>query len=359
MFSNTNTVLSSVKLLLHAILTLFLISLPTATTTAENSEPQTLKQIKIDQFKYKIYDSIPNQDSLLPEFDDSQWELQHAGYGQQFWKLGPMNYHEATYELDTKILKATQFSSKRGFLAKWRNVYWEPYYFSWEEGSPSLDLGSSTDSFNLTPHKEMIVLGKLESTEKELKITEEPQGTIYFLRSAILVDEDCSAQLKMSDYAPSYIWISGEQISLKEKTVQLKKGLKKYTDKHVDINIAEIKQPDMDATLVAENIAAQLERRVAFRRAMKQAVSRTIRMGAKGIKVTVGGRLGGAEIARSESYREGSIPLHTLRADIDYGTAEAHTTYGRLGVKVWIFKGEVLPEKKTAVQAETVEGSED
>ena len=140
---------------------------------------------------------------------------------------------------------------------------------------------------------------------------------------------------------------------------QLKKGLKKYTDKHVDINIAEIKQPDMDATLVAENIASQLERRVAFRRAMKQAVSRTIRMGAKGIKVTVGGRLGGAEIARSESYREGSIPLHTLRADIDYGTAEAHTTYGRLGVKVWIFKGEVLPEKKLAAQAEAVEGSED
>lgn len=139
----------------------------------------------------------------------------------------------------------------------------------------------------------------------------------------------------------------------------LKKGLKKYTDKHVDINIAEIKQPDMDATLVAENIASQLERRVAFRRAMKQAVSRTIRMGAKGIKVTVGGRLGGAEIARSESYREGSIPLHTLRADIDYGTAEAHTTYGRLGVKVWIFKGEVLPEKKLAAQAEAVEGSED
>ena len=145
---------------------------------------------------------------------------------------------------------------------------------------------------------------------------------------------------------------------------QLKKGLKKYTDKHVDINIAEIKQADMDATLVAENIAGQLERRigfrrVAFRRAMKQAVSRTIRMGAKGIKVTVGGRLGGAEIARSESYREGSIPLHTLRADIDYGTAEAHTTYGRLGVKVWIFKGEVLPEKKLAAQAEAVEGSED
>ena len=139
---------------------------------------------------------------------------------------------------------------------------------------------------------------------------------------------------------------------------QIKNQLKKFTAKHVDINIAEIKQPDMDSTLVAENIAAQLERRIAFRRAMKQAVSRTMRMGAKGIKIMCGGRLGGAEIARSESYREGSIPLHTLRADIDYGTAEAHTTYGRIGVKVWIFKGEVLPEKKRPEAAAAVEGSE-
>ena len=138
----------------------------------------------------------------------------------------------------------------------------------------------------------------------------------------------------------------------------IKQGLVKYTTKHVDINIAEIKQPDMDATLVAENIAAQLERRIAFRRAMKQSVGRTMRMGAKGIKVMVGGRLGGAEIARRESYREGSIPLHTLRADIDYGTAEAHTTYGRIGVKVWIFKGEVLPERKQPAAAAAVEGSE-
>jgi len=137
---------------------------------------------------------------------------------------------------------------------------------------------------------------------------------------------------------------------------QIKEGLKKYTTKHVDINIAEIKQPDMDSTLVAENIAAQLERRIAFRRAMKQAVGRTMRTGAKGIKIMVSGRLGGAEIARKESYREGSIPLHTLRADIDYGTAEAHTTYGRIGIKVWIFKGEVLPERKQPVAA--VEGSE-
>ena len=129
---------------------------------------------------------------------------------------------------------------------------------------------------------------------------------------------------------------------------QIKEGLKGLTEKRVDINIAEIKQPDLDATLVAENIAAQLERRIAFRRAMKQAVGRTMRLGAKGIKIAVSGRLGGAEIARRESYREGSIPLHTLRADIDYGTAEAHTTYGRIGIKVWIFKGEVLPDKKQA-----------
>ena len=129
---------------------------------------------------------------------------------------------------------------------------------------------------------------------------------------------------------------------------QIKEGLKNLTEKRVDINIAEIKQPDLDATLVAENIAQQLERRIAFRRAMKQAVGRTMRLGAKGIKIAVSGRLGGAEIARRESYREGSIPLHTLRADIDYGTAEAHTTYGRIGIKVWIFKGEVLPDKKQA-----------
>ncbi|WP_425059815.1 30S ribosomal protein S3 [Sporomusa carbonis] len=139
----------------------------------------------------------------------------------------------------------------------------------------------------------------------------------------------------------------------------IKKWLKDLTGKNIDVNIAEIKQAELDATLVAENIAAQLEKRVAFRRAMKQAVTRTMRMGAKGIKVMVGGRLGGAEIARSESYREGSIPLHTLRADIDYGTAEAHTTYGRIGVKVWIYKGEVLPEaKKTVVAAAATEGGE-
>ena len=130
----------------------------------------------------------------------------------------------------------------------------------------------------------------------------------------------------------------------------LKSDMKKMTESAIEINIVEVKTPDMDATLVAENIAAQLERRIAFRRAMKQCVGRTMRMGAKGIKITCGGRLGGAEIARSESYREGSIPLRTLRADIDYGTAEAHTTYGRIGIKVWIYKGEVLPESKEAAK---------
>lgn len=128
----------------------------------------------------------------------------------------------------------------------------------------------------------------------------------------------------------------------------IRKALKRFTDKQIDVNIAEIRQADMDSVLVAENIASQLERRIGFRRAMKQAVGRTMRLGAKGIKIMVSGRLGGAEIARSESYREGSIPLHTLRANIDYGTAEAHTTYGCIGIKVWIYKGEVLPEAKQA-----------
>lgn len=114
--------------------------------------------------------------------------------------------------------------------------------------------------------------------------------------------------------------------------------------KKVHININEIKHPELDAILVAESIAQQLERRVSFRRALKQAIQRTMRSGAKGIKTQVGGRLGGAEIARSEGYSEGTVPLHTLRADIDYGTAEAHTTYGRIGVKVWIYRGEVLPQ---------------
>lgn len=132
----------------------------------------------------------------------------------------------------------------------------------------------------------------------------------------------------------------------------LRNQLAKITNgKKVHINITEIKHADLDAILVAESIAQQLERRTSFRRALKQAIQRTMRSGAKGIKTSVSGRLGGAEIARTEGYSEGTVPLHTLRADIDYGTAEAHTTYGRIGVKVWIYRGEVLPTaKKKAVQ---------
>ena len=117
-------------------------------------------------------------------------------------------------------------------------------------------------------------------------------------------------------------------------------------ESEVFINIIEIKQPDLNATLVAQSIAQQLERRVAFRRAVKGAIRNTMRLGARGIKVMVSGRIGGAEIARSETYKEGTIPLQTIRADIDYGTAEAATTYGRLGVKVWIYQGEVLRESR-------------
>ena len=131
----------------------------------------------------------------------------------------------------------------------------------------------------------------------------------------------------------------------------LKKEIEEFTGKQVNLNIMEIKQPDMNAQLVAENIAQQLEKRVSFRRAMKQVISRTMKAGAKGIKTSVSGRLGGAEIARSEGYHEGSIPLQTLRANIDYGFAEAKTAYGRIGVKVWIYKGQVLPKAKRPVEA--------
>ena len=126
----------------------------------------------------------------------------------------------------------------------------------------------------------------------------------------------------------------------------LRKELNKLTGKRVHINIVEIKKPDLDAKLVGEGIARQLENRVAFRRAQKQAIQRTMRSGAKGIKTQVSGRLNGADIARSEGYSEGTVPLHTLRADIDYAWEEADTTYGKLGVKVWIYRGEILPTKK-------------
>ena len=127
---------------------------------------------------------------------------------------------------------------------------------------------------------------------------------------------------------------------------KLKAEVQKYTKNKLFVDIKEIKRSDRDAQLVAENIAQQLENRASFRRALKQAMQRTMKAGALGIKAAVSGRLGGADIARSEFYSEGTIPLQTLRADIDYGFAEADTTYGKLGIKVWIYKGEILPEKK-------------
>ena len=130
----------------------------------------------------------------------------------------------------------------------------------------------------------------------------------------------------------------------------LRKELTNLSAKRVHINIVEIKKAALEAKLVAENIARQLENRVSFRRAQKQAIQRTMRAGAQGIKTQVSGRLGGADIARAESYSEGTVPLHTLRADIDYAHAEADTTYGKLGVKVWIYRGEILPTKKKATE---------
>ena len=131
----------------------------------------------------------------------------------------------------------------------------------------------------------------------------------------------------------------------------LKKQVEEFTGKSVNLNILEIKSPETNAQMVAENIAQQLEKRVSFRRAMKQSIGRAMKAGAKGIKTSVAGRLGGADIARTEGYHEGSIPLQTLRANIDYGFAEAKTTYGRIGVKVWIYKGQILPGAKKAVPA--------
>ena len=133
----------------------------------------------------------------------------------------------------------------------------------------------------------------------------------------------------------------------------LKKEIEAFVGCPCSLNIMEVKNPEVDAQLVAENIAQQLERRISFRRAMKQSIQRAMKGGAKGIKTSVAGRLGGADIARKEGYHEGSIPLQTLRANIDYGFAEAKTTYGRIGVKVWIYKGQILPKsKKTPVRAE-------
>ena len=137
-----------------------------------------------------------------------------------------------------------------------------------------------------------------------------------------------------------------------QKVDELRQRLDTLTGRRVRVNIVEIRQPELDSTLVARSVAEQLERRVSHRRVMKQAVTRTMQRGAEGIKIIVGGRLGGAEMSRRETEKSGRVPLHTLRANIDYGTAEARTTFGRIGVKVWIYKGEILPEPKAAPPVE-------
>ena len=159
--------------------------------------------------------------------------------------------------------------------------------------------------------------------------------------SKILI-ERTSDKIKISVYTAKPGIVIGRNGAAIE---ELKNEIQKMTNHKVAVNIEEIKRPELDATLVAENIAAQLESRVTFRRAMKQAMGRTMKFGTKGIKTSCSGRLGGADMARTESYHDGTIPLQTLRADIDYGFAEADTTYGKIGVKVWIYKGEVLPVK--------------
>ncbi len=167
----------------------------------------------------------------------------------------------------------------------------------------------------------------------------------------IEIERDFNGRIKILIHCAKVGIIAGRQGSEIEK---LRQDVEKLVGQKVYISIVEIKKPDLNAQLVAERIASDLERRITFRRATRQAIDRTMKMGAKGIKTMVSGRLGGAEIARREHYHEGTIPLQTLRADIDYGFAEAHTTYGRIGVKVWIYKGEVLTSGRKIT--ETKEG---
>lgn len=178
---------------------------------------------------------------------------------------------------------------------------------------------------------------------EDFKLRKFIKKKLYIAWIARIEIERAAAKVKINIHTAKPGIIIGKQGAGIEA---LRKELEKMTGKSVLLNITEIKSPETNAQLVAENIASQLEKRISFRRAMKQAMSRAMKFGAKGIKTQVSGRLGGAEIARVEHYHEGTIPLQTLRADIDYGFAEADTTYGKIGVKVWIYKGEVLPSKK-------------
>ncbi len=187
---------------------------------------------------------------------------------------------------------------------------------------------------------------------EDYKIRELLKKKLYKAGVPTIEIERTAAKVTVGIYCAKPGMVIGQKGAEVDK---LKAELEKFTGKTVDIKIIEVKNPDMNAQLVAENIAQQLEGRVSFRRAMKSVIGRTMRSGAKGIKTMVSGRLGGAEIARSEMYHEGTIPLQTLRADIDYGVARANTTYGVIGVKVWIYKGEVLKGQVPAQRAERTE----
>jgi small subunit ribosomal protein S3 len=178
---------------------------------------------------------------------------------------------------------------------------------------------------------------------EDFKIREYLKEKLYIAGISKIEIERAASKIKVSIFTAKPGMVIGRGGSGVE---ELRLAIEKMTKKSVVINVEEIKVAELDAQLVAENIASQLERRVTFRRAMKQAIQRTMRFGAQGIKTQVAGRLGGADMARTEGYSEGTIPLQTLRADIDYGFAEAMTTYGKIGVKVWLYKGEVLPTKK-------------
>lgn len=178
---------------------------------------------------------------------------------------------------------------------------------------------------------------------EDIKLREFLKKRLYHSGVSKIEIERAANKAKINIYTARPGLIIGKKGSEVET---LKRDLTKLTDKEVYLNIQEVRKPELDAQLVAENVALQLERRVAFRRAMKKSVTTALKFGAKGIRITCSGRLGGAEMSRTEWYREGRVPLHTLRADIDYGFSEAKTTYGIIGIKVLIFKGEVLPEKK-------------
>ena len=178
------------------------------------------------------------------------------------------------------------------------------------------------------------------------KIREYIKKKLYVSGISKIEIERTSKFVKVNVYTAKPGLVIGKGGNLAEN---LKSELEKMIDKHVNLNIVEVKDVDINAQLVAEGIASQLERRISFRRAMKQAMQKAMKMGAQGIKTACSGRLGGADMARTEFYKDGTVPLQTLRADIDYGFAEADTTYGKVGVKVWIYKGEILPAKKDKV----------